>query len=114
MHEGHFTEQIVEAILEALKKQDGRSPSKIKVRVGEMLHLETESVRMHFLSMTAGTALEKAVLELEEVPVRVKCRQCGVEGPVADHHMLMCQSCDSRDLEVLSGEDVVIEEIVCG
>ena len=113
MHEGHFTEQIVETILEELEKRQVSHPSKIKVKVGEMLHLVPESVKMHFQVMTVRTMLEHAELELEEIPVIVKCRRCGAEGGVLDHHMLMCQYCDSQDVHLVSGHDVVIDEIVC-
>lgn len=111
MHEGHFTEQIVEAILQGLSEKSVVNPSRVKVRVGEMLHLEAESVLMHFRAITARTCLEKTELELESVPVLVRCRQCGEEGGVSDHHFLMCETCESREVELIEGGDVVIEEI---
>lgn len=111
MHEGNFTEQIVEAIVAELKNHPGLKPKRVKVKVGEMLHLESESVKMHFASLTRGTALEHAALDLEEVPVLVRCGDCQEEGPVADHHLLMCENCDSKKVEMIQGNDIVIEGI---
>lgn len=111
MHEGNFTEQIVQAILEELDVKKATHPKKVKVCVGEMLHLVPESVQFHYEVMTKGTPLEKAQLELEEIPVQVRCEDCHHVGPVEDHHLLLCSACDSRKVKVLAGEDVTIDEI---
>ncbi len=111
MHEGNFTRQIVDAILDELKSHRGQPPTRVTVKVGEMLHLVPESVRMHYDMLTQDTALQGVRLDLEEVPVVVKCRQCSEAGPVADHHWLACSECGSTDVELVEGNDVVIESI---
>jgi len=111
MHEGHFTEQIVEAIIKEVGKYPAARVQRVKVSVGEMYHLEPESVKEHFLAMTAGTALGGAVLELDEIPVKINCRTCGLDGPVEDHHLMMCAGCGSTDVGVMAGDVVEIEEI---
>ena len=52
MHEGNFTQQIVTSIVSELEKHPGYRPQRIKVKVGEMLHLEPESVRTHYALLT--------------------------------------------------------------
>lgn len=111
MHEGNFTEQIVEAILAELEKHPGLKPERVAVRVGEMLHLVPDSVQMHYELVTRGTSLEGAALDLTEEPVRIRCQACSREGGVEDHHLLMCAECGSRDVTLLGGEDVVIDAI---
>jgi hydrogenase nickel incorporation protein HypA/HybF len=112
MHEANFTEQIVQAILDELKKIPERGrPKRVKVNVGEMLHLNKESVLTHFQSLSKGTALEGLDLDLEEIPVRLACKDCGWKGSAEDHHLLFCSSCNSIAVEILSGRDVTIETI---
>ncbi len=111
MHEGQFTEQIVETILNELKKYPGKTPKKVEVVVGEIYHLEKESVRMHYDLLTKGSPLEGAALVLEEEPVRVKCRVCGETGAVEDHHLLICPECGSQDVEAVSGKEILIRSI---
>ncbi len=111
MHEAHFAEQIVQAILSQLKPMFGSRPRRIVVGVGEMLHLESESVRFHYDCCVRGTSLEKVALELKEIPVQVHCKECGQKGPVEDHHMPLCTQCGSRELSMLQGTDVIIERI---
>lgn len=111
MHEANFTEQIVQAILAEIRKLPLGRPTLVKVNVGEMLHLNKESVLAHFQSISKGTALEGMELDLEEVPVRLACSHCGWMGEAEDHHLLFCSSCSSIDVQVLSGRNVTIEKI---
>ena len=50
---------------------------KIALVIGESSGIVGESVRLYFDLMAAGTACEKAVLEIETVKPMLKCRTCG-------------------------------------
>ncbi|MBI2094738.1 MAG: hydrogenase maturation nickel metallochaperone HypA [Candidatus Omnitrophica bacterium] len=111
MHEANFTNRIVEAILEAADRIPGARPRKVRVLVGEMLHLAPASVALHYDRLTRGTRLEGVRLELEEKPARIRCRRCGREGGVEDHHFLICARCGSTDADLLSGNEIVVDSI---
>ena len=112
MHEGHFTEQIVEAVIEELKKYPGRTVESVTVKVGEVYHLVGDSVLMHYDLITKGTALEGVKLNLIEESMQVICSQCGQQGPVEDHHLLLCSFCHSRQVKPVTGDKVTIEQIL--
>jgi len=112
MHEGHFTEQIVEAIIGEINKYPGRSVKSVTVKVGESYHLMPDSVMMHFELITKSTALRGVKLDLLEDPMQVVCNQCAKQGPVEDHHLLLCSFCHSRQVKVVAGDKVTIEQIV--
>ena len=112
MHEGHFTEQIVEAVVEELKKHPQRALESITVKVGETYHLIPDSVLMHYDLITKGTSLEGVKLILVEESMEVLCNQCGKQGPVEDHHLLMCSFCHSREVKPVAGNKVTIENIL--
>lgn len=111
MHEAKFTEQIVGSIIEELKQYPDHKPKHIKVKVGEVFHLEKESVLFHYTLLTKGTSLEGIKIDLEEDPLQVKCSACQAAGGVEDHHLLMCSHCGSRDVSVLSGNEIFTEFI---
>lgn len=111
MHEANFTENIVQTILDELRKAPPGQARRARVVVGEMLHLNADSVRMHFEQMSLGTPLEGVALELVEEPVRLRCLNCGWSGEAEDHHLLFCSSCSSIAVDVLSGRDVIIDEV---
>ncbi len=112
MHEGHFTEQIIEAVINELKKYPGREVQSVNVKVGEVYHLVPDSVLMHYELITKGTSLQGAKLNLIEEPMQVACLQCGKQGPVEDHHLPLCSFCHSRQVKPVAGDKVTIEQIV--
>ena len=111
MHEGHFTEQIVFNVIEELKKHSGRKPNKVRVTVGEVYHLVPESVLMHYEVATKGTVLEGVALELIEEPMQVECLSCQKQGPVEDHHLLLCSYCHSQNVKPVAGNKIAIEAV---
>ena len=111
MHEGNFTNQIVDAILTELKNHPSGKPRRVQVKVGDMLHLNIDSVQAHYAMATKGTPLETAKLVLEESPTRVKCRTCSKEWEPEDHHLLFCDDCQKTEVDITSGNQVVIEAI---
>ena|SRR3989338_547108 len=111
MHEANFTGQIVAAILEEVGKYPLARPKKVKVSVGEMLHLVPESVQAHYDSMTRGTRLQEVLLELRETPVEVRCGACQGTGGVEDHHLLQCSHCGSLNVTLLNGNQILIDSI---
>jgi hydrogenase nickel insertion protein HypA len=112
MHEGHFTEQIVESIIGELKKYPGRKVESVTVKVGEVYHLVPDSVLMHYELLTKSTDLEGVTLKLLEEPMQVLCSQCAKQGPIEDHHLLLCSFCHSHQVVTVAGDKVTIEQIV--
>lgn len=111
MHEGHFTDQIVAAILAELKDRPKGKVRSVKVKVGEVYHLVPSSVLMHFRIAVQRTPLEGVELDLQEEQVRVFCPQCQKEGLAEDHHMIVCPICYSKNVKILSGDSITIESI---
>ena len=111
MHEGQFTDKIVEAILSQLKEHPGRKIKAVRVAVGEVYHLVLESVLMHFEISVRGTPLEGVKLELKEDPMLVHCQQCHKTGPVEDHHLPLCSFCGSLNVKTVSGNSITVDSI---
>jgi hydrogenase nickel incorporation protein HypA/HybF len=49
-------------------------------------------------------------LEMEEIPVTGKCRECGVENQLTEFP-LQCAACGAFDLEILQGEELYVESL---
>lgn len=111
MHEGNFTEQIVKTILSELSAHPECQPKRVKVKVGEMFHLDSESVKMHYELQTRDTPLEHCALDLTEMPVQIQCGYCRREGSVEDHHWIVCPKCGSSKVKIVTGNEIVVESI---
>lgn len=111
MHEGHFTQQIVERILLDIDSQENKTIKSVTVRVGEVFHLVPEAVQMHYQMMIKGTPLDGVELNLVEEPMQVLCENCQKQGPVEDHHMLICSYCHSSKVKPVCGDKIFIEKV---
>jgi hydrogenase nickel incorporation protein HypA/HybF len=111
MLEGDFTRQVVDSIIQELEKHPNTRPRHVKIKVGETFQLDAESVRAHFESLAKGTPLEGASLALETVRLSAKCGRCGWSGSAGNGPDAVCGACGSKNLDVLGGDEVVIETI---
>ena len=57
--------------------------------------------------LTTTTVLEGAALEIEHVPVTVACHVCGTVTTL-DVPVLACASCGSGDVELRSGDELIL------
>lgn len=82
----------------------------MRVRIGRFSGVQPEALRFAWEVLRAGTLSSAAVLEIEEVPIRLCCRTCECEY-VADPDDLTCPLCESLDFELLSGREMDLVSI---
>ena len=58
----------------------------------------------------SGTDLEGAELLMEIIPIRANCHECEKVFEIEDY-AFTCPSCGSREIEVISGQDLSIVQI---
>ena len=63
-----------------------------------------------FMIAAAGGVAEDAVAELVLVPVRASCPACKAVT-VAEEQVLACSSCGSVDVELTTGDELMLESI---
>ena len=106
MHELAVAESIVAAVEEKALPQ---RVACVRLQLGELSGVVAEALRFCFDLCTEGTALEGAVLEIDEVQGRARCRSCGSELLV-DSLLDLC-TCGTADLELLAGQELWIKEV---
>ena len=107
MHELSIAEAIV-AIAE--RHAEGRTVTKVEVRVGHLRQVVPAALEFAFELVCKGTVLDGAELELEDVPARGRCRECGVETTMSGFP-LACSACGGLDMEILAGEELAVESL---
>ena len=107
MHELAVADAVVQI---ARRHADGRRVTKVCVRVGHLRQVVPASLDFAFGLVAEGTAVEGAELVLEEVPAAGRCRDCGAHSAF-DGFPLVCGSCSSWDVEVLSGEELLVDAL---
>ncbi|MGZ5367428.1 hydrogenase maturation nickel metallochaperone HypA/HybF [Aeromicrobium sp.] len=106
MHELSIAESVVETVLD---RTGGRHVTVVRLRVGKLSGVVTDSLQFCFELATAGTPLEGAELWIEEPAGRVHCRSCDREY-ARDDMILLCE-CGSADVEVVSGRELQLTSV---
>ena len=110
MHEMAIAESILDIALQTAKENGARRVGKIRLLLGEMAGVETESLRFCFAAVTQGTIAEGAELAIKAVPLVGRCTACGKEQHV-ERYAFLCPVCKSGALEILSGRELKVESL---
>ncbi len=104
---------MVESILEIAeakaREQKAVSIQLIKLRIGEFTSIVADALEFAFDVARLGTLAEHARLEIEVVPMLVRCVVCECEFRLAQL-CLICTQC-GFPLAILSGEELQIDYI---
>jgi hydrogenase nickel incorporation protein HypA/HybF len=107
LHELAIADSVVQI---ASRHADGRQVTKVYLKVGHLRQVVPSALTFSFELVAQGTPLEGAELEMEEIPVTGKCRECGAENRPTEFP-LQCGACGAFDLEVLQGEELYVESL---
>jgi hydrogenase nickel incorporation protein HypA/HybF len=107
MHELSLAESVV-AI--ASRHAAGRPVARVELRVGHLRQVVPAALEFAFELVAQGTPLEGAELLIEDVPAAGRCRSCGTESELPGFP-LACAGCGGLDLELLRGEELLVEAL---
>ncbi len=112
MHELGIISAMVKTIEQIVREQGLTQVQKLVLEVGELSGVVPRYMQECYPAAVYKTFMQDTVLELETVPGIVRCRMCGREfnAMQQDFH---CPQCGGDDLEILSGNDVIIKEVLC-
>ena len=112
MHELGILSSLVHTIEKIVKDEGLTEVEKIVIEIGELSGIVPVYIERCYPAAVYKTFMEKTELELIVVPGIVKCSDCQrIFNAVASD--LRCPGCSGRNLEILSGNDMIIKEIVC-
>jgi hydrogenase nickel incorporation protein HypA/HybF len=107
MHELAIAESVVRI---ACRHADGRPVARVELKVGHLRQVVASALEFSFELVAKGTPVEGAELVMEHIPAAGMCRRCGAESEF-DAFPLACAACGSLDLEVLRGEELLVEAL---
>ncbi len=110
MHELGITENILSIVLSHGEEKDAKKILKISLKIGEMTQIVDECIRFYFDQLSEGTIAQGAKLVVENVPIRVRCTNCGNIKEAPDYNF-NCPSCGNICIEFVSGRELLVEDI---
>ena len=80
-----------------------RPVTAVHVRVGALRQVVPSTLEFCWSMVVAGTSLDGAVLDLEQVPVVVHCPACDADRPLGEQIALACPACGTLGVTVVAG-----------
>jgi len=112
MHEFSIVSSLVDSMLDAIKNQ--RATKVVSVRFKRGSAFSEDAFRQAYESLTAGTMLEGAPVQIDTVNLDFKCR-CGHEQLIVSDdligHMFVCPQCGATK-EIDEAHDLELVELV--
>lgn len=91
----------------------GRPVHRIRLRVGHFRQVVPETLQFCWEARAKDSNLAGCELEVIDVPAVVRCRECDASTTL-DQPILRCDACSSRSVDLVSGEEFLIESIDVG
>jgi len=106
MHELSIALSLVEAACEKAAELGGVRVEALRLRLGPLSGVVRDALLFSFELATAGTPIEGARLDIEDVPVVVFCPSCRAERELPSIQHFRCPVCDTLTPEVIQGRDL--------
>ena len=107
MHELSLCKAIADT---ATRHGAGRTIDRVSLRIGHLRQVVPRTLESSWTIVTRGSSLEGAELFVDYVPVTLTCRDC-LEETVLEDPVLRCGSCNSSAIDLVSGDEFMIETI---
>jgi hydrogenase nickel incorporation protein HypA/HybF len=107
LHELSIAESVVQIVS---RHANGRRVTKVQIKVGHLRQVVPSALAFSFELVAEGTPVEGAGLEMEQVPAVGVCRECSAESQLRTFP-LQCRKCGGFDLEILRGEELLVESL---
>jgi len=110
MHELSIVASLFEILEDKAKEQKAKKIILVKLKVGKLSGLVSDCLQTAFDAYKKETLAEDSKLEIEDIPVKVRCQKCQAEI-VIDDFILACPKCGSEELRILEGTELLLEKI---
>lgn len=107
MHELAVCQSVLRQVVAIAAERNASRVGRITLRIGPLAGVEPSLIGLAFPIVAAGTLCDASALEIESVPVRVRCRICAASSEVPVNRLL-CARCDSWNVELTSGDELVL------
>ena len=110
MHELAVCQALIEQVSRIAQDRGARRVLSITVSVGALSGTEAQLLEHAYPLAAAGTLGAGAMLLVETVPVRVRCRKCRSETEAAPNR-LVCGKCSDWQVDVVAGEELLLRRV---
>lgn len=111
MHELPVTQSIVNIVCDEARKHKLKKVNEIRLKIGEISGLVPDCIQYYFDIISENTIAKGAVIKIEKIPLKMKCKNCGFTANFDVFNGSKCIECDSNELTRVSGNEFYIDSI---
>lgn len=103
---------ICSSIADIVKRHASeRRVETIHLQVGQLRQIVPDTLVYCWSLVSADTPLDGSVLDVEHIPGRLGCRDCGASAEIGPFPVFRCEECGSTATTVLAGEEFLITSL---
>ncbi|OBC09003.1 hydrogenase expression protein HupH [Mycobacterium sp. 852013-50091_SCH5140682] len=92
------------------KHAQGRDVLTVHVQIGAMRQIVPDTLVYCWSLVTERSDLEGTELQVERVPAKIRCTNCGFEQ-VLDEFVMACASCSGHAVDLVEGNEFLITSL---
>lgn len=111
MHELGIVYQLMKTVDNIKTEQNVSEIDSITLQIGEMTDIVPNFIEEAWKVSAPQTDYKNTKLQLEIIPARAKCSDCGYEDLVKNLG-LTCPECGGSNFKIISGREFLIKDII--
>ena len=111
MHEIRIAEDLKKIILDVASQNDLKKITKVNLQFGELVQIVPDIFQFAFEESSRDSIFEEAAMHLEILPVKLKCEMCHHEFSIKKNGRYSCSKCNSNNIEIIQGKEILIKSI---
>lgn len=110
MHELSIAQNIIQIVNSSVERDKLDLVDKIYLKLGLLSNVLADSLHFSFNSIVENTPLQNSRLDIEALPIKIKCGDCN-EINTTNDFIFTCPICSSSSISVISGDEMIISSI---
>ena len=110
MHELAVCQALMGQLRGIAEREGAQRIVALELQIGPLSGVVPELLAQAFPIASAGSLAAGAELRIEQLPVRVSCRDCGAETQ-ARPNRLLCAACGGYRTRLLSGDELLLASV---
>ncbi|MDP4177043.1 MAG: hydrogenase maturation nickel metallochaperone HypA [Bacillota bacterium] len=111
MHELPITQSIVRIVCDEAERNNLKKITEVRLKVGELSGLVPDCIQYYFDIISENTIAKGAVVKVEKIPLKMKCKSCGFTAKLDMFKENKCIKCGGNELTRVSGNELYIDSI---
>ncbi len=108
MHEFSIVSSLLESCEEIAREHGAKKVFVVCVEIGERSGVNARLLQSAFEEFKKGGICEEAVLKIQISRVKLFCRQCGMESVVEGLDYTHCPQCQSENVSISGGNEMLL------